>query len=114
MLPDYKEIAELLKKGLTLEAQEKIMSLREGALVLQEENLNLRERVKQLEMELSLARNLVFKENGYWLSKSDGSCDGPFCSVCYDDKQKLVRLHAGRNYGGHARLICLACKNRYA
>jgi hypothetical protein len=35
MLPRYKDIVDLLKKGSTMEAQEQIMSLREGALELQ-------------------------------------------------------------------------------
>ena len=75
LLPNYKDIAELLKKGLTIEAQEKIMQLREGAIELQEENLRLRERVKQLEAELSVARDFTFEENPgvYWLRKQDGS-----------------------------------------
>lgn len=38
--PNYKDIIELIKKGSTIEAQEKIMELREGALALQEENIN--------------------------------------------------------------------------
>ncbi len=49
MLPKYKDIVDLLKKGSTLEAQEQIMSLREGALELQEENQYLKLRVKELE-----------------------------------------------------------------
>lgn len=54
--PSYKEIVALLKKGATIEAQEKIMELREAALELQEENvrlgaevLELKERVAALE-----------------------------------------------------------------
>ena len=35
MLPKYRDIVDLLKKGSTLEAQEQIMRLREGALELQ-------------------------------------------------------------------------------
>ncbi len=38
-LPNYGDIVELIKKGATLEAQEKIMELRDGALDLQEQNL---------------------------------------------------------------------------
>ena len=53
LLPNYKEIIELLKKGSTIEAQEKIMELREGALALQEENIKLKERISELESELN-------------------------------------------------------------
>jgi hypothetical protein len=47
-LPSYSQIADLLKKGATLEAQEQIMKLREAAIELQEENLKLREDIKRL------------------------------------------------------------------
>ena len=41
-IPSYKEIADLFKKGATLEAQEKIMELREAALACREENISLK------------------------------------------------------------------------
>ena len=47
-LPSYKDIAELIKKGATIEAQEKIMELRESALALQEENINLKNQILEL------------------------------------------------------------------
>src|SRR5882724_287897 len=95
LIPDYKDIADLLKKGLTLEAQEKIMQLRVGALELQEENLKLKERVKQLEGELAVSQDLLFEPTTglYWMQKPDGSRDGPFCAVCYDEHKRLARLH---------------------
>jgi len=48
-LPNYKDIIDLLKKGATIEAQEKIMELREAALGLQEENINLKTQVFELQ-----------------------------------------------------------------
>jgi predicted RecB family endonuclease len=48
-LPGYKEIIELVKVGATIEAQEKIMELRQAALSIQEENVQLRNRVLELE-----------------------------------------------------------------
>ena len=41
-IPSYKEIAELFKKGLTLEAQEKILALREAVQGCREENFRLK------------------------------------------------------------------------
>jgi len=63
-LPPYKDIIELIKKGATIEAQEKIMELREAAIQLQEENLSLRQRVKELEEEKLIRENLT------WLSQN--------------------------------------------
>jgi hypothetical protein len=48
-LPGYKDIIELVKTGATIEAQEKIMELRQAALDGQEENIRLRNRVSELE-----------------------------------------------------------------
>jgi len=55
-IPNYKDIIELIKTGATIEAQERIMELRQAALELQEENIRLRNevaglnsRVKELE-----------------------------------------------------------------
>jgi len=54
MLPKYNDIIELIKKGSTIEAQEKILELREAALEIQEENLELRGKVKALEEKMDL------------------------------------------------------------
>jgi len=47
MIPTYKEIIELIKKGATIEAQEKIMELRESAIELQSENIELKQKSKR-------------------------------------------------------------------
>lgn len=104
-LPTYKDIVELLKKGATVEAQEQIMALREGALALQEDNFSLREKVKTLEESLRIKGQLTFDGSSYWLSEA-GKSDGPFCQHCYDTSGKLVRL---QDWGD--RWLCFSCKN---
>ncbi|MCH9032111.1 MAG: hypothetical protein IIB00_07625 [candidate division Zixibacteria bacterium] len=94
MLPNFKEISELIKKGLTIEAQEKFMELREGAVKLQEENLSLREQVRELESQLAIRGKVVWAEPYYWLEE-DGKRDGPYCQKCYDCDIKLIRLQRG-------------------
>jgi hypothetical protein len=98
----------LIKKGMTLEAQEKIMELREAALQCQEENLNLRKRIQELENQLTIRENLIFERPVYYL-KSEGKKDGPFCQVCYDRDGKLIRLqdYAPREWN------CIACRSFY-
>lgn len=56
-LPNYKEIVDLLKKGATIEAQERIMELREAALALQEENIQLRNSVIELEEKVRILQS---------------------------------------------------------
>ena len=98
---------ELLKMGVTIEAQEKIMELREAAMELQEENLKLRERVQQLETEMNRSKNLLFEAEMYWLLYEKQEKEGPFCSVCYDKDNKFIRLHDGTHFGWKWR--CPVC-----
>ena len=106
-LPTYKDIIELIKKGATVEAQEKIMELRETALSLQEENIAFRERIKILEDELKLKQQLKFEKTKYWLIDGQNK-DGPFCQRCYDVEKHLVRLQDYENCW-----YCIACKNGF-
>jgi hypothetical protein len=111
-LPSYSQIADLITKGGTLEAQEEIMKLREAAIALQEENLRLREENKKLREEKEIATNLEFEGEIYWLRK-DGQRTGPFCSPCYDEHKRLSRLHDGHNYATQSRWICLICNRTF-
>ncbi len=113
MLPRYKDIVELIKKGATVEAQEKIMELREAALALQEENAELKGKVNELEDKLRIKGNLEYSKSIYWLWKEDDAGDntikdGPFCQCCYDGGQKLIRL---QDWG--ESWTCFNCKHSY-
>ncbi len=107
-IPSYSQIADLIKKGATLEAQEQIMQLREAAIELQEENLALREELKGFREQKSLRDRLSFAGGLYWL---DNKTDGPFCQVCYDHDQKLIRLQNLRNREQTDGWRCLQCEN---
>lgn len=112
-LPSYKEILELLKKGATLDAQEKIMQLREASLELQEENIALRERITALEREKEIRDKLIFDGKVYWLAKKDTNSkiqqEGPFCQKCFDSDGKLVRL---QNYD-KVTWLCANCSHSF-
>jgi hypothetical protein len=109
-IPNYKDIIDLVKKGMTIEAQEKIMELREAAMELQEENLKLRDKIQQLEAGAKLSKSLLFEQEMYWLATDEHEGkDGPFCSVCYDKDAKMVRLHDGIRWGWKWR--CPICSH---
>lgn len=91
MLPKYKDIVDLIKKGATVEAQEKIMELREAAVELQDEVHDLREKIKQVEEELRIKGQIRWKSPYNFLDAEDGE-EGPYCQRCYDVERKLVRL----------------------
>jgi formylglycine-generating enzyme required for sulfatase activity len=108
LLPNYKDIVELIKKGATIEAQEKIMELREGALEVQEENIRLREKVKELEDKLNKKENVIWEAPFYWRKDGDKK-DGPFCAQCYDKAGNLIRPLDHKN----GVWTCPTCKNIY-
>jgi regulator of replication initiation timing len=54
ILDTVKTIAELAKKGMTVELQEKIVELREEVMALKEENIRLRDENLKLKQELDL------------------------------------------------------------
>ena len=76
-LPKYKDIVELIKKGATVEAQEKIMALREAAIQLQDENQALRDKIRLLENDLEIKAKLEWEKPYYWLV-DDQKKDGPY------------------------------------
>lgn len=107
-LPSYGEIMDLVKKGLTLEVQEKVVQLRESALELQAENLTLKARIRELEEAFQLKASVVWEKPYYFRQLDNGSKDGPFCPCCYDKDQKLTRLQSTRPGRWH----CLLCKTQ--
>ena len=113
-IPKYEELLDLAKQGLTLQAREKLVELREAALKLQEENLALRQQVIRLEAEANLSATVLFERGFYWVRANgdhDGSREGPFCQVCYDRDRKRVRLqHRSGPEGGW---FCGACRNHF-
>ncbi|EQB4356020.1 hypothetical protein ACYJ3L_000327 [Vibrio alginolyticus] len=108
MLPKYKDIADLVKKGATFEAQEKIIELREAALALQEENLELRETIAELEKKLANKNHLKYDAPFYW-KVEDGNKDGPFCQMCQDSDGKSIRLQTE----GNDVWRCFRCTKTY-
>jgi DNA-directed RNA polymerase subunit M/transcription elongation factor TFIIS len=83
-----KIIADLVKRGVTIDLHEKIMQLREEALELQEENLTLKTENLDLKKKTELSEKLTYKRKVYYL---DGD-EVPYCPYCYDRKKLLIHL----------------------
>lgn len=106
MIPNYKEIVDLVKKGATIEAQEKIMELREVTMEFQQENIELQKRVKELEEIVSKKQSMKFKSPFYYV---DGD-DIPHCPRCWEVDHKAVHYPAPLNYTEGPYYNCLQCK----
>ena len=107
-IPSYSEIIDLIKKGATVEYQEKIMKLKEAVLQLQEENQELRKKVQELEEALSIRANLKYEPPYYWLETKENK-EGPYCQACYDKERKLIRLQDRKD----GRWTCMVCTVTY-
>ncbi len=59
------------------------------------EREQLTEEVNSLREELRIKQARTFHKNGYWLfwGEEHGGWEGPYCSVCYDSDDKLIRMH---------------------
>ncbi len=115
LLPSFKSLKEnldaameLAKRAASVEAQERIITLREQVIQLQEAALQLQERNKELEQKMKLKEQLQWDGRVYWLAKDDGTREGPYCQVCQDKDEKLTRLQSRLD-----TWVCLICKMPY-
>ena len=76
---------------------------------LQEELLERDKQIRRLKEKAELKDSMKFERPFYW-KYDDDTKDGPYCSLCYDEREKLIRLQKSVNspifYCGH-------CKSSY-
>ena len=108
-IPSYKDIVDLIKKGATLEAQERVMELREAAISLQDENHSILERVKQLEDALRFKEGLRFSAPFYF---KEGD-EHPFCPRCWEKDKLGIHLGPQTIKGRMYIRTCPDCKAEY-
>ncbi len=65
---------------------------------LQKQILEMQKKIDSLEIEnkkikdsLEFQDDLIYENNACWKSK-DGKKDGPYCSCCWDDQKKTIRM----------------------
>lgn len=107
IIENAKEIAGLIKKYNDQELYEKIVDLREQILELRNGNITSAKRIQELEESENIRKKLVWDPPYYW-SNHNGQY-GPYCQVCWDKDEKLVRLHDRKNDFWK----CLVCKNSF-
>jgi hypothetical protein len=78
---------------------------------VRDENLELREQIKTLKEKLTQKDEIIFRDGHYYRAEAvEGKPDGPFCSNCYSDNEKLILLES--TPGGLKRLgkyLCPKC-----
>ena len=76
---------------------------------LQQENEKVKTENNILKKNLEIKESIFLENNAYWIKKGDKK-DGAFCTCCWDDSRKLIRLSA---YGKEAYAECPKCKYTY-
>lgn len=69
------------------------MQLREEIVSKSDEVLRLKGENARLQRELKLSRELCYEPPYYWRVTTKGR-EGPFCQLCYDKDEKLIRLQS--------------------
>lgn len=92
ILDEVKSVAKTIQKINNIELYQKILNLQGDIMQLLEENSTLKTENSSLKHKLSIKESLKFENDVYWMEKSKGVKEGPFCSCCWDTKQQLVRM----------------------
>lgn len=101
----FKDTISIAQKADNIELVKSIMNLQEEMLKLQEENRNLKDENQKLENIMEEAKKKEFRDNCYYFDD-----EGPFCSKCYDDERKKIRMLTRDNNLGSIYHICPKCK----
>lgn len=94
-------------KLLLAEVYEKLADLKMEATRLQEENHDVRAQLKE-----ALAPPTMVLRNGVYNRAENG--DGPFCTNCFDDRRKAIRLvELGYLQSDFGKWRCPSCKTSF-
>lgn len=105
---ELKSIGRTLQEAGKIELYGKILEIQEKLLELQNQLLFLEAENKQLKEKLQIKESLIFENNAYWIEKGDGK-EGPYCSCCWDNDEKTIRMQPAPD---PAYFDCPKCKNK--
>ncbi len=97
IIDEFKSIVEVVRQLDNVELLRKVVELQGEAVQLVAENNELKAQVNVLKEKTRIRESLKFKHDVYWVESPEGHDDGPYCSNCWDVKEKLVRMVSGTN-----------------
>jgi len=87
----FKDLLAIGRAINNFELNKKLMELQQELMQFQEENRTLKDRVRELEDQRDRDGDVKWENDAYWEQKGT-VWDGPFCSGCYDNERRLIRL----------------------
>lgn len=88
------------------ELYQKLQDISVKAYELQMENIELKEKIRKYEEKEKDDSAKEFKNQTYYFSG-----EGPYCTKCYDDEAKKIRMLEEDNNMGSIYYTCPKCKN---
>ena len=85
----------------------KISELVTENLSLKNDNFDLKKKIDAIDEIKTIASQLFVKDKVYF-HKKENKEDGPFCTKCWDDEKKLIRMV--RRQGNTVFFTCPKCK----
>jgi hypothetical protein len=111
LISELQEVGKILQKIGQLELYQRFLPLMDEIIKIKEQNIELQEENTKLKKQLEIKESLIFKNNSYYIGDEKGDIkDGPFCSCCWDDNAKLIRLHEDKRYTGTTFRWCPVCR----
>jgi hypothetical protein len=105
---ELKSVAGVLQEAGKIEQYRQILDAQKELLEMQKRISDLESDNKSLKEKLEIKDSLIFDRNAYWIEKNSKK-DGPFCSCCWDDNRKTVRMQP---CGNPAFYSCPKCTNK--
>lgn len=103
---ELKSVGKVLQEAGKIEQYKQILDALQKLLEMQKRIDELETDNKKLHEEFEVKAKLIPEGNVYWIEESDKR-DGPFCTCCWDDERRLIRLHKN---GISNRVSCPKCK----
>jgi len=101
----FKNTFTVLREAGKIKEYEKISTLTEENANLKSKLLIVEQEIATLNEEMNQKRKLEYRNESYW-----DNDDGPYCSRCFDELGKTIRIHP--NYIGSNFSTCPKCKTR--
>ncbi len=88
---ELKSVASTLQEAGKIEQYRQILDAQKELLEMQKQIADLTSENRELKERLAIKESLIFKDNAYWIEK-DNKKDGPFCTCCWDNDKKTIRM----------------------
>jgi len=102
-------ISALEAKQAILDLQNLLGKIQGEAFELQQQNNDLRNKIRELEAQRKTPGEVIREESVYWRQMGEER-DGPYCPACFDKGKNLIHLNPRATLGTFA---CGFCKNSF-